>query len=107
MARIHRASDEEPAWRCVVAGHKQLRNVRGTMTNKEIERAWQRFMQAEFNGAPLWVHVADSGIDARGMQEAFFGSLSGDDTALERLKTYLNAVADDDVGSSAWQDLRN
>ena len=77
------------------------------MTDKEIELSWQRFMQAEFNGAPLWVHVADSGIDARGMQEAFFGALRGNDTALERLKTYLNAVADDDVGSSAWQDLRN
>ena len=100
-------TEDETAWRCVVAGHKRLRNVRETMTDEEIERAWQRFMRAKFNGAPLWVHVADSGIDARGMQDAFFDALRGNDTALERLKTYLNAVADDDVGSSDWQDLRN
>ena len=100
-------AEDEIAWRCVVAGLGHLRNVRGAMTDEEIERAWQRFMRAKFNGAPLWVHVADSGIDARGMQEAFFGALRGNDTALERLKTYLNTVADDDVGSSAWQDLSN
>jgi len=100
-------TEDETAWSCVVAGLKQLRNVRGTMTDKEIEHAWQRFMRAEFDGAPLWAHVADSRIDANGMQEAFFGALRGSDPALERLKTYLNSVADDDVGSSAWHDLRN
>jgi hypothetical protein len=100
-------TEDETAWRSVVVGLERLRNMRRTMTDEEIDRAWQRFMRAKFDGAPLWVHVADSGIDANGMREAFFDALRGNDTALERLKTYLNSVADDDVGSSAWQNLKN